>query len=92
MRYSASLCLFATVVAAAPVQSADLDRGRSLHDRQCLSCHGTNVYSRPNRYIKSLEQLKRETERWSGLANPPLKKKEIDEIARYLNQTYYHFQ
>jgi hypothetical protein len=50
------------------------------------------VYSRPNRYIKSLEQLKRETERWSGPANPPLKKKEIDEIARYLNQTYYHFQ
>lgn len=92
MRHTTTLWLFAMIVTAAPVQAAAPDPGKLLHDRHCLSCHEASVYSRPNRYVKSLKQLKRETERWSGQSNPRLKNKEIAEIVDYLNRAYYQFQ
>jgi mono/diheme cytochrome c family protein len=92
MQFTKTLCLFAMMITATPLHAAAPDPGRALHDRHCLSCHEASVYSRSNRYVKSLKQLKRETKRWSGQSNPRLKNKEIEEIVDYLNRAYYQFQ
>jgi hypothetical protein len=46
-----------------PPKKGDPVRGAKLHE-VCLDCHGTGLYTKPDRKIKSRDALRQETARW----------------------------
>ncbi|MFN0304915.1 MAG: hypothetical protein ACKVQU_31700 [Burkholderiales bacterium] len=84
------IALAAGLVFAPPLEAADAERGRVLHE-SCLSCHGTSIYLPPRRKIDTYKKLVAEVERWNRSYNPKFTKAEIADIMVYLNETFYKF-
>jgi len=91
-----ALCL---VGFAAPAQSADIQRGKKLHNQNCIHCHasivggnGTAIYTRPNRRIDSLTALNKQVHRCKNSLGVSWPEDQIQDVVAYLNQTFYHFK
>lgn len=89
MRRLAAACVL-LLAAGAAAGAGDAVNGEKLH-RDCLGCHGTELYVPPRAKVKSLAALKRETERWNDRMNPRFTGKEIEDLVAYLNATFYRF-
>lgn len=68
----------------------DAARGAELH-KICLDCHGTELYARPDRKVKSKDALRKELLRWGDYYNPELTEQDIDDLYAYLNRDFYKF-
>jgi len=72
--------------------AADDSAGRSLHEQHCTSCHGSEVYTREDRFVHDLDGL---TSRVAYCARNASKvdwdQAQIDAVARYLDDSFYHF-
>jgi cytochrome c553 len=68
----------------------DPARGEQIH-AVCLPCHGTSLYSSPQRKIRSLPALRQEVARWGDYYNPALSEQDIDDVTAYLNTQFYKF-
>lgn len=86
---TAAVMLVAGATAAA---AADVAKGKALVQKHCTACHGTEVYSRPNHRMKSLEMLRNQLGRCQQAAGVKLTKQEAADIVAYLNQTFYKFK
>jgi hypothetical protein len=75
--------------AALPGNSAD---GKKLHDATCLSCHNDSVYKRQDRQIKNIEGLKEQIGSCGHMTNITLGKPQVNDLVKYLNETYYKFK
>ncbi|RMD69557.1 MAG: cytochrome c [Gammaproteobacteria bacterium] len=73
----------------APAQGAD--RGKTLHDQHCTSCHSSDAYTRKNHRVRSLEALKDQVGRCHLVLDLKWSQADIDAVVDYLNRTYYHF-
>lgn len=81
----------AALLLAAPAGAAgDPARGDALH-RDCLGCHGTELYVPPRAKVKTLSALKKEVENWNDRMNPKFTKQEIEDLVAYLNRDFYKF-
>jgi mono/diheme cytochrome c family protein len=81
----------ALLLGVASAQAAgDPLRGEQLH-RDCLGCHGTELYVPPRAKVKTLAALKKEIERWNDRVNPKFSKQEIEDLVAYLNRDFYKF-
>ena len=78
----------AFLVAAPAAAGGDPDRGGKLH-RNCLGCHGTELYVPPRAKLNSLPALKKEVERWNDRMNPKFTKQEIEDLVAWLNRDFY---
>ena len=92
------LFLMSWILAAALQAAPDLQRGKSLHDENCIKCHagmvggdGTGIYTRPDRRIESLAGLRRQVNRCKDSLGMPWPADQIDDVVYYLNQTFYKF-
>lgn len=74
---------------------ADANKGDPVHGEQihavCLPCHGTSLYTSPQRKIKSLPALRQEVARWGDYYNPALSEQDISDVTAYLNAHFYKF-
>jgi len=84
------LALGLTAAGCSATGSGDPARGEQLHD-VCLPCHGTNLYTSPQRKIKSLPALRQEVARWGDYYNPALTEQDVDDVTAYLNTHFYKF-
>lgn len=73
-----------------PPKTGDPVRGAQLHE-VCLDCHGTGLYTKPDRKIKSRDALRQETARWGDYYNPALTKQDVDDVVAYLDKEFYKF-
>jgi mono/diheme cytochrome c family protein len=81
----------AALLLAGPAGAAgDPGRGDELH-RDCLGCHGTELYVPPRAKVKTLSALKKEVENWNDRMNPKFTKQEIEDLVAYLNRDFYKF-
>lgn len=87
-----SLVLFVTVLQGAPAQTALSTDPQSLIDKSCVRCHGSEVYTRADRKVKTLEGLRQQIRRCSQMLGVSWFDEEIDAVAAHLNQLYYRFQ
>ena len=71
-------------------EKGDPVRGAQLHEI-CLDCHGTGPYVRPDRKVKSRDDLRKELMRWGDYYNPALSEQDIDDLYAYLNKEFYKF-
>lgn len=79
------------LAACSEVPKGDPARGEQIHE-VCLDCHGTGLYVKPDRKIKSLDALRKETLRWGDYYNPALSSQDVDDVVAYLNRDFYKFK
>jgi cytochrome c553 len=67
------------------------DEGKVLYENNCTSCHGTDVFTRDDRSVKSLEGLKNRVKQCNNAVENKLSDDEIKSVADYLNKNFYKF-
>ncbi len=71
--------------------SQELERGQMLYENHCLECHESKVHIRKQSKVRSLKNLEQEVNRWGQELDLAWRNKEIEDISRYLNHTFYKF-
>lgn len=97
MKQQLSIALIFTVLAS-PALAADIKRGKTLHDENCIECHvsiqggdGSGIYTRPDRRIDSLPALSSQVNRCKNSMGVSWPQDQIDDVVAYLNSSYYKF-
>lgn len=93
------LLLLAVVVAAAiaalfaprGVSAADVERGRALYELRCGTCHSESVHGRAKRVAADFADVRRWVVRWGASLGLAWSDEEVDDVAVYLNATYYRY-
>ena len=83
-----SLVLAVAALASASVWAAD---GKALVDRYCTGCHADEVYTRPDRKIRSLDTLRLQVLRCNAMTKSGLTDEDVAAITDYLNKSFYRF-
>jgi cytochrome c553 len=86
-----SLLLLA-IDATAAALPGDAVEGKRLHDASCTGCHDSGVYTRKNHTVRSLEGLKQQFESCSHMAKKEFSTAEAQNVVKYLNDKFYHFE
>jgi mono/diheme cytochrome c family protein len=68
------------------------EQAESLHETHCLSCHGTEVYTREERLVGSLDGLERQVQRCETALGLSWFDEDIKSVATYLNHHFYQFE
>jgi mono/diheme cytochrome c family protein len=90
-----TLALFGTGIANA----TDLKRGGDLHQKNCVACHvklvggdGTALFTRADRRVQSFAALQTQVRRCKDNLGLTWFDEEVDDVAAYLNKSYYKFK
>ena len=86
------LTIILTVGAQAATLPGDAAEGKRLHLANCTGCHDTAVYARKNHSVQLLDGLKQQFESCSHMAKKEFTPSEAQNILKYLNVGFYHFQ
>jgi cytochrome c553 len=79
--------------AAAAASAANPENGKALMAAaNCTKCHDERVYTRADRRVTTLDGLTKQVRRCEQSLGLKWFDEEIDDVAAYLNQTYYHFK
>jgi hypothetical protein len=82
--------LMTTAYAASlPNDSAD---GKRLYDANCMGCHDTSVFTRKDRVVQSLDDLKKQLAGCAHMARKEFSESEAQDLLEYLNDQFYHFR
>ena len=86
------LAFFLMISAAAGVQAADPHAGKALVEQNCVSCHGNEVYTRPDRKVTSLDGLKKQVRRCELMLGLKWFDDQINDATTHLNDSFYKFK
>lgn len=70
----------------------DAANGKKLYDASCTSCHNDSVYKRKDHKIKSLQGLTEQIHNCEHMTDVKLGKNQVNDLVKYLNETYYKFK
>lgn len=87
-----TLSCLAQGVQAESMLPGDAAKGKQLHDAGCVSCHGSEVYTRKDRRIKSIEGLIGQVHNCNNNLERRYSDAQLNNLTKYLNETYYKFQ
>ncbi len=76
------------LLAAARAES----RVELLYATHCIACHTSEMHWRDNRVVTQWSALKAQVRRWQAVASLGWTDADILEVARYLNESIYHFE
>ena len=66
--------------------------GEDLHNDKCMSCHKTEVYTRDDRNVKTLDALSNQVNNcMKGAAKAEWTGKQTSDVVGYLNSKFYKF-
>lgn len=92
IRYAIVLASFCLMLATANADESAITNGKTLYEKHCVTCHGPEIYTRPDRRVTSKQKLIAQVQ----VCEQNLKLKwfddEIESVAEYLNKKFYHFQ
>lgn len=83
-----SLMTLALVSVTSPLLAG---QGKDLYEKNCTRCHSTEVFTREDRGIKSLESLKTRVKQCTAAAEVKWVDEDIKNVANYLNKNFYKF-
>lgn len=84
-------CLAQTVQAESMLPG-NTAKGKQLHNASCTTCHGTEVYTRKNRRIKSIEGLIGQVHNCNTNLERNYSDAQLNDLIKYLSETYYKFE
>ena len=79
-------------VQAESMLPGDTAKGKQLHDAGCAGCHGSEVYTRKDRRIKSVEGLIGQVRNCNTNLERSYSSAQLNDLTKYLNETYYKFE
>lgn len=89
MRTTLVFALLATVATGA---TADATRGEALHEENCTQCHGTEVYTREEHFVTSIDELTAQVQRCDKNVGTQWNEQQIQDVVNYLNEAFYRFE
>jgi len=84
------LILLMTGAHAAPLPG-DSTEGKRLLDANCTKCHGTDIFTRKDRKVQSLDALKEQLVVCAHAAKKEFTASEMQDLLKYLNDEFYRF-
>jgi mono/diheme cytochrome c family protein len=91
MRAQTYVLIGSLLSAPLAAHAVNVEHGKALHDENCVSCHDTSVYTRPDRRIKSLDSLKTQVQRCEVSQALQWFDQDVDDVMAYLNTHFYKF-
>ncbi len=85
------IALIFILVGSSPVVIADAAKGKKLHDTHCTKCHGSEVYTRKDRFIDSRAALTKQVKRCQLNVGAQWFDEDAGNVVDYLNQSFYKF-
>ena len=82
------LLMSSAYAAGLPGDSAE---GKRLFDAHCTECHQTDIFTRADRKIQSLDELKEQLVGCGHAAKAEFSATEMQNLLKYLNDQFYHF-
>jgi mono/diheme cytochrome c family protein len=67
-------------------------RGELLYTTHCVTCHSVQMHWREQRAANDWPSLTMQVRRWQGVASLSWSEDDIQDVARFLNDTIYQFQ
>ena len=90
-RHSIRILAYSGLLLCAAESSA-ADTAEALYQEHCLGCHGSEVYTRSDRKVTSPEGLQKQVQRCELGLGLQWFDEDVDKVAAYLNQHFYHFK
>lgn len=88
-----SLYIFLGALLISPNANAgNAKQGKTLYDAHCFQCHDTTIHTRKNSIIFSLTALKNRVRFCETNAKLSWTDTQIEDVATYLNNTFYKFK
>jgi hypothetical protein len=84
--------IFAVLLTTGGYALADAEHGQQLHDEHCMKCHDTGVYTRENRRVTNQDALLKQVKRCELNLGLRWFDSDINDVAQYLNQSFYKFE
>ena len=78
--------------APANALDANLVACKALHDAKCISCHDTQIYTRPDHKITSLPELQAQVKQCDANLTDHMSDADIQQVVQYLNASFYKFK
>ncbi len=92
MNYQMPLLYVSLLSAAATAQGGDAHAGKTLVDKNCYSCHSNEVYTSPERKVKSLDGLQKQVQRCELALGLSWFDDQINDATAHLNNDFYKFK
>jgi hypothetical protein len=89
--FLSTLFLFNSPFAAASEETDDPMHGENVHNEHCYKCHTDSVYTREERFVKSIDALGKQVVRCKDSNDIPWFDEDTDAVVQFLNQKYYKF-
>ena len=70
----------------------DIGNGERLYGANCMGCHDTSVFTRKDHVVRSLDTLKQQLASCTHMAKKEFSASETQDLLKYLNDQFYHFQ
>ncbi len=77
---------------AQPTAKPGEPRGELLYSTYCIACHTTEIHWRDKKLVTDWTSLKAQVRRWQATTGVVWNESDIGDVARYLNQLYYHYR
>ena len=68
-----------------------LAHGEEAHKNHCYKCHTDEVYTREDRFVKSIDALSKQVLRCKEGNDVPWFDEDSDAVVQFLNKKYYRF-
>lgn len=73
-------------------QAQPSEKAGEIYEDNCLSCHGSEIYTRDGRMVTSLDGLERQVQRCETALGLRWFDEDIKDVASYLNHHFYSFE
>jgi mono/diheme cytochrome c family protein len=90
--WCASLLILLMASAYAAALPGDSGEGKRLFQANCTACHGTDIFTRKDRLVQSLDSLKQQVASCTHAAKKEFSASETQDLLKYLNDQFYHFR
>lgn len=87
-KYVISLTALVLALLSSPLLA---EEGKVLYENNCTKCHTSEVFTREDRGIKSMEALMTRVKQCTGAAEVKWSEEEVEIVANYLNKDFYKF-
>jgi spore coat polysaccharide biosynthesis protein SpsF (cytidylyltransferase family) len=71
--------------------SDPITHGKEAHKNHCYKCHTDEIYTRDNRFVKSIDALSQQVVRCKDGSDVPWFDEDADAVVQFLNKKYYRF-
>ena len=65
--------------------------GEEAHKEHCYKCHGDDIYTRDNSFIKSMDALSKQVVRCKDGNNVPWFDEDTETVIHFVNKKFYKF-